>query len=210
MLERFENSTVWKLLLLLKKNGEMSIEEMSNALNITPIGIRQHILSLERNGFVSYRMRKKGVGRPGYIYSLTNKAEELFPNNYKNFILEVFKEIEDDGGREHIDRLFKKRKDRLFKHFSSILGNVKNFKTRLSLFLDSLKEQGYILETQERLHDVDLIQFNCPISAVSSHYREVCKYELELYRDLFGTGVDRLQCVSEGGRYCSYRIPKTN
>lgn len=208
MLQRYENSTVWKLLLLLKKNGEMSMEEMSSALNITPIGIRQHILNLERNGFISYKMRRKGVGRPGYIYSLTTKAEEFFPNNYKNFVLEIFREIEGEYGRENIERLFKKRKDKMLRHLSSVIGNERDFKTRLSLFIDSLKEQGYIIDLQERPHDVELIQFNCPISVISSNYREACKYELELYRDLFGEGVDRLQCISEGGNYCSYRIPK--
>lgn len=210
MLQRYENSTVWRLLLLLKKNGEMSIEEMSNALNITPIGVRQHILSLEKNGYITYRVRRKGVGRPGYIYSLTNKAEDFFPNNYKNFVLDVLKEIEDEYGREKIERLFKKRKDKLLRHFSSILGNTKSFKTRLSLFVDYLKEEGYIVDLHERAQDVELIQFNCPISVVSSNYREACKYELDMYRELFGRGVDRLQCISEGGNYCSYRIPKTN
>lgn len=210
MLQRYENSTVWKLLLLLKKNGEMSIEEMSSALNITPIGIRQHILNLERNGFISYKMRRKGVGRPGYIYSLTTKAEEFFPNNYRNFILEILKDIEESDGRERIDRLFKKRRERLLRQFSSILGNIKNFKNRLTMFVDSLREEGYIVDVHEKPHEVELIQFNCPISVVSAHYREACKHELELYRELFGRGVDRLQCVSEGGRYCAYRIPKSN
>lgn len=210
MLQKFENSTVWKLLLLLKKKGEMSIEEMSNALNITPIGVRQHILALEKNGYISYRIRRKGIGRPGYLYSLTSKAEEFFPNNYRNFILDILKEIEEEYGRESIERFFKKRKDRLFKHFSSVLGNVKNFRTKISIFLDLLKEQSHIVDIQDRVKDVELIQFNCPISAVSGIYREACKYELELYRDLFGEEVDRLQCISEGGRYCSYSIPKTN
>jgi len=207
MLQRLENSTVWKILLLLKKNGEMSIEEMSNALNITTIGVRQHILNLERNGYVTYQTRRKGVGRPGYIYTLTKKSEELFPDSYKKFILETLQDIEETDGRKKIEQIFRRRKERLFAQKSLLLKDAKNFKTKVSLFINSLKNDGYLIDLLERPHEIELIQYNCPISAVSSNYKEACRYELELYRELFGNGVERLSCASEGHRYCSYRIP---
>ncbi len=208
MIQKLEDSTLWKLLLLLKKHGEMSIEEMSNALNITPIGVRQHVLNLERDGFISYQLRRKGVGRPGFIYSLTKKAEELFPNNYKNLVLEILREIEEEDGRKKIDHLFKKRKEKLLREKRSLLDSAKNLKTRLSLFVESLKSDGYIVEIKEKGEEFELLQYNCPISIVSHYYKEACRYELELYKELFSEDVKRTNCASEGGNFCSYIIPK--
>lgn len=207
MLQRREESTVWQILLMLKRNGQMSIDEISSALNITPIAVRQHILNLERNGFVSYHTRKKSVGRPGFIYSLTKKADDLFPHSYKNFVIDLLKDIESEDGRKRIDQLFKKRKERLLKEKNAIISGAKNFKTKVSLFVDSLKTDGYVVDIKEGPQEIELIQYNCPISIVSETYKEACKYELELYRELFGPSVRRLKCASDGDNYCAYLIP---
>jgi predicted ArsR family transcriptional regulator len=43
-----ENSKRNSIIQLLKKSSGLSIEELSKSINITPMGIRQHLLSLEK------------------------------------------------------------------------------------------------------------------------------------------------------------------
>jgi predicted ArsR family transcriptional regulator len=69
------------IILLLKKNGGMSIDELSRDIKITPMGIRQHLNALEKKGIVTYVANRHGIGRPGFIYKLTELAEELFPKS---------------------------------------------------------------------------------------------------------------------------------
>ena len=82
-----ENPTREKIILLLKKRGAMAIDELSRELSITSMGIRQHLLSLERRGLIEYMTKRQGIGRPAFLYKLTAKADDLFPKEYDKFIL---------------------------------------------------------------------------------------------------------------------------
>ncbi|RMG04568.1 MAG: ArsR family transcriptional regulator, partial [Nitrospirae bacterium] len=47
----------------------------------------------------------------------------------------------------------------------------------------------------------------CPIASISKRYHESCKHELDMYRSLFGRGVKRTKCLSQGASACVYEIP---
>ena len=95
-----ENPTREKIIFLLKKNGPLSIEDLSKELHITSMGIRQHLLSLERKGYINYVTKRQGIGRPAFLYRLTEKAQNLFPSVYDEFILDTFKDIENNEGKQ--------------------------------------------------------------------------------------------------------------
>ncbi len=210
MKERFVNSTQWKIVYLLRKNGEMSVEEVGKVLNITPIGVRQHILNLEKNGFVTYRIEKHGVGRPSFKYSLTEKSDELFPDNYRNFTLDIFKAIEEIDGRKKISLILKKRKEMILEEKRKLLAGTDDPEEKIKIFIDSLKDEGYIVELTMKDGIYEVSQYNCPLAGVSKEYRETCRYELELYRELFHSSVMRRMCYADGDRYCIYVIQRLN
>jgi len=55
---------------LLKINDKMTINEVSTQLDMSSMGVRQHLNSLEREGLVEYYRQKSSRGRPKYIYTL--------------------------------------------------------------------------------------------------------------------------------------------
>lgn len=204
-----ENPTRQKILLLLKKYGRLSTEDMRKYLNITHMGVRQHLLSLEKKGLVTYDPVRHGIGRPNFIYRLTDGADRYFPKKYDKFALDILKSVEASDGRKKIDRLFKQRKDKIFEQKKSMLEDLKGtLSDKVSSISGMLQDDGYIVDLTENNGSYVLKQFNCPISVVSNEYPEACKYELELYRDYFGVDVQRTQCLAEGGLSCEYVIPK--
>ena len=94
-----DNPTRKKILLALKKNGSMSVEDLSGEVNITPMGVRQHLLLLEKSGAVEYITKKHGVGRPGFLYRLTETADDLFPKSYQSFAMDILTDIEHLDGK---------------------------------------------------------------------------------------------------------------
>ena len=138
-----ENPTREKIILLLKKNGPMPIDDLSKELKITSMGIRQHLLSLERKGLIDYVTKKQGIGRPAFLYKLTDKADDLFPKAYHNFIIETFKDIEKNEGREKVDELFKWRRMRLIKDTKDIFADKKEFNEKVYGLKDMLESKGY-------------------------------------------------------------------
>lgn len=69
------------------------------------MGVKQHCIGLERDGYLDTWRRPKGMGRPEKAYRLTDGAREFFPSRYPQFslqILESVKEIYGSLGPEKI------------------------------------------------------------------------------------------------------------
>jgi predicted ArsR family transcriptional regulator len=203
-----ENPTREKIILLLKKRGPLSIDELSRELGITPMGIRQHLLFLERKGLVDYVTKRHGIGRPVFLYRLTESADERFPKAYHKFIVNMFKDLEKNEGQSKIDDIFRWRKERLLKESKDALSDKKNLHDKVYGLKNILESEGYFVDLDETESHYSLKQFNCPISKVALEFREACKYELQMYRDLLRKEVVRQQCMSEGSPSCTYLIPK--
>jgi predicted ArsR family transcriptional regulator len=206
----YENSTREKILLLLKKKGAVSIDKISKELNITSMGIRQHLLWLEKNGLIDYVAKRQGIGRPAFIYKLTDKADDLFPKAYRDFIISMFKDIENNEGRDKIDEILEWRKNRLFKDMKETLSDRKTFQEKVFGFKDILESKGYLVEFNATNKHYTIKQYNCPIYVLAVEYKEACRYELQMYKDLLGRIVSRQECISDGDPSCTYIIPKNN
>ena len=203
-----DNNTRKKILLVLKKCGSMSVDDLSRELNITPMGVRQHLLILERNGVVEYITKKHGVGRPGFLYKLTETADGLFPKAYMEFAMDLLTDIEENDGREKMDSIFRRRKDRALDEKIKMLSGKETLPDRLSALAEILQNRGYIAELEEDENHFRLKQFNCPISKLASRFKDICRHDLDLFRELIGGDVERSQCISEGAQSCEYVIPK--
>jgi predicted ArsR family transcriptional regulator len=204
-----ENPTRERILFLLKKKGPLSIDDLSRQMGITPMGIRQHLISLERKGLVDYIARRYGVGRPAFLYKLTEKADDLFPKAYHKFILTTLKELEKNEGREKIEEIFRWRKEKILRDNKDALSEKKNLQDRVFALKDVLEADGYLVDLDMDDNNFILKEFNCPIARVASEYREACKYELQVYRELLRKEVTRQECIAEGSPSCTYVIPKT-
>jgi predicted ArsR family transcriptional regulator len=203
-----ENPTREKILMILKTRGPIPIDDLSKELSITSMGIRQHLLSLERRGLIDYITKRQGIGRPAFLYKLTDKADNLFPKTYDKFIIDIFKDIEKYEGRNKIDDIFKWRKNRLFKETREALSEKKSLEDKVYELKDIFESRGYLVNLDETDNYYSFKQFNCPIYKVASEYKEACKYELQMYKDLLGKEVTRQQCMADGNPSCTYTIPK--
>jgi predicted ArsR family transcriptional regulator len=203
-----ENPTREKILMILKTRGPIPIDDLSKELNITSMGIRQHLLSLERRGLIDYITKRQGIGRPAFLYKLTDKADNLLPKTYDKFIIDIFKDIEKYEGRNKIDDIFKWRKNRLFKENREALSEKKSLEDKVYELKDIFESRGYLVDLDETDNYYSFKQFNCPIYKVASEYKEACKYELQMYKDLLGKEVTRQQCMADGNPSCTYTIPK--
>ncbi len=203
-----ENPVRQKILLLLKKSEGMTVEALSSNLNITPMGVRQHLAALEKRDLVSHDTLRQGVGRPGFIYRLSEKAYESFARGYARFALDILMGIENRDGREGIDRLLEWRMEKILSRKRQLLDGNKSLAEKVLTMTELLESEGYISDMVEKDGEFIIRQYNCPISAISKSYPEACKHELDMYRELFGPDVARIRCLSEGEHVCEYRIPK--
>ncbi|MCK0470933.1 metalloregulator ArsR/SmtB family transcription factor [Halalkalibacter sp. APA_J-10(15)] len=203
------HSTKNKLLELLKKNGTLSVQNLTATLNITHMAVRKHILSLEKDGLIEGKEVRQAVGRPQQRYSLTSKGELLFPRNYEGISVEFLQDIEELHGYEVIHTLFKKREQRLTKSYKQRLIQT-NFDEKIAELTNIQNEKGYMAELQ-KINDgtYELTEYNCPILAIASDYKDACTCETEMFKQVLETNeIDRISCQSDGEPHCKFLIRK--
>ena len=202
-----DNSTRNSIIKLLKKSSGLSIEELSECIQITPMGIRQHLLALEKKGVVTYISKKHGIGRPGFVYMLTDLADTLFPKSYDTFAIEILNDINNYEGSEKLHTIFRRRKDKQLRTLKDALAGFGTFDDTVNGLKNVLESEGLIVELTRSNGNYHLKQYNCPIRKVAAHFKELCTYELQLYQELLGKQVTREQNMAEGSPACFYKIP---
>jgi len=203
-----ENPTRKKIIMLLKKSEHLTVAEMSKEMGITSMAVRQHLMSLEKRGIIYYTTRKYGIGRPVFLYKLTDKARDFFPKSYGPFVKEVLGIVERMDGRKKVRRIFEERMERILRERLSVLGNNGHAEERVSALAGMLESDGYMVEYDVNNDHIELREYNCPIYSLVSDYPEACSFELEMYRQLLGDKVERIECQRDGAPSCIYMIPR--
>jgi DeoR family transcriptional regulator, suf operon transcriptional repressor len=70
---------------LLEHKSGLTVDELTRLLGITRTAVNQHLLALERSGYIAKDKLTKTGGRPGYTYVLTEQGLDLFPKQYAWF-----------------------------------------------------------------------------------------------------------------------------
>ncbi|MDP2167776.1 MAG: transcriptional regulator [Thermodesulfovibrionales bacterium] len=203
-----EEHTKLRLLMLIKKSGGMSVKELSRHIGITPMGVRQHLISLEKKGIVRYTTKKHGRGRPKFLYMLTEKGETVFPNSYNKIATDILRFLREIDGKVKVDKLFKMRKERFLAEKGGSLPDRTRLSERVSAMAEMLNMDGYLVELEETEKSFLLKKYHCPISEIAQEFEDPCKHELELYREIFNKGVLRENWQAAGDLSCTYIIPK--
>lgn len=196
-----------KILELIKKESAMTVNDLTNRLNITHMAVRKHLATLEKENYIYAVEVKQPMGRPTLVYSLTDKGEHSFPKNYETITLEFLQDLEEIHGEEVIYDLFKRREARLTKEYEEKLRG-KDPKSKVKEIVHIQNEKGYMSELKQIDENVyELTEYNCPILAVATKYNVACECETELFKNILDTdGVKRIDCKTEGGNHCTFRF----
>lgn len=199
--------TRWNILSALKAQGPQTATELSLQLRITPMGVRQHLTSLERDGLVEYRTESRGLGRSSHVYSLTPSGDECFPRGYEhlaNELIEIVNELEDRPG---VERLFQRRAERLEVSYRSRI-HGRTVQERVRELAEIRSEEGFMARCEtEDDGAILLIENNCAINRVAAKCPEACQAELRLFERLMGNAeVTRERHIVGGDLCCAYRF----
>lgn len=207
-----DTSTRRVVLTLLKTRGALLVSEMAKSLQITEMAVRRHLNTLERDGLIRSTLVRQAVGRPSLIYELTEQADNHFPKNYQNLMLDLLHELDEidaqaaTGTRSTVDTLFEGRKQKMLMKYAPRMKG-KNLAERVAELAEIQNSNGYMAKVEEDAsgHYV-MHEHNCPITEVAHAYQQACHCELALFQELLGTDVERTDCLAKGGQRCTYRI----
>ena len=202
------SETRMRILQLLKMRAGMTVGQLTEALHISQMGVRQHLAILEAEGLIAYYREKQGRGRPRHIYQLTDEANSLFPTTYANFAVGLMHEVAKFNGPGFINKVFRGRMESQLETYQQRLAG-KALRERIEELARIRDEEGYMARFEEAENDYILTEHNCPISVIAQEYPRVCEIELALFRQSLGAKVVREEHLMQGSHKCCYRIPKT-
>lgn len=206
--ERKEQGTTRQSILqLLRRHSQMTAAELSDALGIGAVGIRQHLALLERDNLVMVAGLRRHIGRPSHLYALTLEAEALFPKHYDRLALDLIDYLACEAGDGALHEVFRRRSEVMALSLGPRLAGRPRCE-QVALLAEMLAEQGYMCEYEQLADGSFLItEHNCPVDCVARRHPQICMQEIALYQDLLGVPLVRDQTIAEGGHCCRYHVP---
>src|SRR5712672_1509211 len=89
----------------LKRSKGMSVNELVRKMKMSYMGIKQHCLTLQRDGYMDTWRRPQKMGRPEMVYRLTRRTHDLFQTDSNEFTLELLKSTQETYGPNAAEKL---------------------------------------------------------------------------------------------------------
>lgn len=190
---------------ILKRRGTATLDEIAREIGLSPVTIRAHLSVLERDDLVASEEVRGRVGRPHFVYSLAEGAEEHFPAVYHvlaHRFLEGFRAVASPAQMSLL--VARVAEDWAAERLGRLAG--KSPEQRVSEVARIRNEEGAMVDWERCDDGFILHQRHCPASRVAQQHPEVCQVELEYMRRLLGGRVEREKLVQGSGQQCSYRV----
>jgi predicted ArsR family transcriptional regulator len=82
-------SPVWEMIQYLKHSSGLTIQELSELMDMSYMGVKKHCDAMVSKGYLDTWRRSQSHGRPEKVYRLTDKLVPLFPGGDNGLLREM-------------------------------------------------------------------------------------------------------------------------
>ena len=200
-------STRQEILEILKEERQATVEDLAQRLELTPMTIRHHLNVLQAQNLVvaSKVHRSKKVGRPRLVYTLTESADDLFPQSYGQLARHLVSEVKQTMGEDEAEAILRRVAERVASEAPpSVEGQ--EFEQRLDQVMNFMNDQGFISRWEKAEDGYVITNINCPYRHVSQEHNEVCIMDTEILTNLLGVEPQRISSMRDGEPSCSFLL----
>ncbi len=189
----------------LKRTKGMSVNELVAKMKMSYMGIKQHCLTLERDGYLDTLRRPQKMGRPEMVYRLTRRTHDLFPADSNQFTLELLKSIQEMFGLNAPEKVLysaferkgaalkAKVKGETVAERAKWLAKVRDSEGHMAQFITDEKEGG-----------PQILECHSPIMNLLDRYPIIGRLEQDMFEAVLGTGVRREETRHSGLYECAF------
>ena len=189
----------------LHRHGKGTVRDLTGLLGLTPTGVRQHLTVLERDGLLEASEERGRVGRPAFVYRLSERAESLYPRNYDTLANLLMEEVRAMAGADALQRLMRRVSSRMADQFGDRTDG-RSPGERVAATVDVLQGMGCIVESEQRGEEFLIRQRTCPYPNVARRHRAVCALEVDFVRRMTGGDAHLISSLLRGDDACTYRV----
>jgi predicted ArsR family transcriptional regulator len=197
-----------KVLRTLLTHPRSTINELADAVGISPISIRHHITSLQAENLVLCDEERHGVGRPRQLFSLTEDGVEQFPTRYVKLTLRLLKRLKETMPEALVNNLFTQMAEELASDLASDVDTTNlTIEERLALILQLLRQEGFSIEWEKVDNNFLIHEASCPYYFIGQDHPEICTVDQVLISTILNSPAEKTRCILNGDNVCTYVIP---
>ena len=189
----------------LKRTKGMSVNELVRKMKMSYMGIKQHCVTLQRDGYLDTWRRPQKMGRPEMVYRLTRRSHDLFTVDSNQFTLELRTSIQQIHGTNAPEKLLYN----LFERKTAFLkSKVKGASVadRAKWLARARDSEGYMAQFCPGGKDssAHILECHSPIMNLLDSYPIIGRLEEEMFQAVLGTKVRREESRSSGLFECAF------
>lgn len=188
-----------EILNTLKRTRGLSVNQLVAKMKMSYMGIKQHCLTLERDGYLDTWRRPQKMGRPEMVYRLTRRSHALFQADSNAFTLDLLQSIEEIHGPNAPEKLlynlFERKtnetrarvKGETIEERAKSLAAIRDEEGHMSQYLDDANDGG-----------PQILECHSPIMNLIEKYEIIGRLEQEMFERILGTPVRREETRTSG------------
>jgi DeoR family transcriptional regulator, suf operon transcriptional repressor len=195
---------------LLAARSEATVGQIASELSLNQANIRRHLEVMRAEGLVDVRIQRRDVGRPSYVYRLTERAEEQSAH-YPRLVNRLFRRIaalpEDQAaaGRQLLVQVFDGvAEDIAGTYRLQVTGST--VEQRVAETSVALKDEGIVDHWRKDDDGYHLMNTCCPYRKAAEASEAPCHADHRVVEMLVGMPVEQIGRMVDGQPACEYII----
>lgn len=189
----------------IKQSPQSTVEELADAADISPVTVRHHLNALLANGIIEASSIRRKVGRPYYVYSLSERGHELFPKRYVRLTSRLLDEMKVRLPEEVIAEIFEGVVDNVLEDHRGEFEHLP-IEKRLDYLVELLSDEGFLSAWESTPDGYKLVEYSCPYLSIGSTHTEVCTFDKQLMSGILQLNVHQDSCMLHGANCCQFSI----
>lgn len=193
--------------MLLRHKAGVTIEALAEEMQISRNAVRQHLMTLERDGMVTRGEQRPTSGRPHQLYVLTAKGSEHFPRQYSWFSELLLAALKNKVGDIGVSQELQSMGQVVGAGLAEKLAQ-NTLPQKIGIIAEEMTKLGYDAEVVSSSEtDVPVIEaYNCVFHKLADQIPEVCQFDLALLSTASGCQAKQHSCMLRGGANCSFHF----
>jgi predicted ArsR family transcriptional regulator len=197
----------WRAVLAeLKNSGAMSVSDLARHVGASYMAVKQHCEELKKLGYLDRsRVPRTLVGRPEIYYSLSPKADLLFPQAGVDFTLELMAGLKSLSGESMPEKLLFQYFQKLQAKWQPILAKLPTIEEKFEKLATLRAKEGSLIRCR-KLNEMGLAleEIHNPLQRIFEQYPTAVSMELRMIEALLGVRLSRSEI--SGGRGSQPRV----
>ncbi|MDE1172036.1 MAG: winged helix-turn-helix transcriptional regulator [Verrucomicrobium sp.] len=193
LLQKIVKSQKYQILAEIKRSQGLSVADLCKRVNLSYMGVKQHCIALEKDGYLDTWRRPKGMGRPEKAYRLTPRAHDFFPNEYTNLTCQILDSVSAVYGPAAPEKILFQIYQDQWTALQTRLNGASSLEERARVLAGFRDRDGYMSEyyfdPDAREHQI--IEYHSPVIAILDRYAIVKELEEKLFENVLKARVTR-------------------